>query len=240
MIAQRRVLSLISALVLCLGLAVFALNAGASAGAQDLYAGDLDPDEAARLIESYGFAAWERDSRSRTIECFDVSEDNRIAVGWAQEPTDGKKHHVSVFDGNMQPICGCEFTCYGSFVLFWDGELLAVHPLRGDAVFLLDSDSSVVAVKKASKSLESFGLPGGGTEKAVGNRIYRIEGGIFSFGRLTVEDPSGVRVLYDAGVLPLARTIVLGAAAAAGAAVCIMVVVKRIKAKGKPSESRRT
>lgn len=216
----------------------------AASGAGSYYGGDPDPETARRAVEAFAFTKEETDAGNEYsgIVCFDVNEDGRIAVGYTRMT---ETAHIGIYNEQFEFMYGCSFHIYGDYGLMWDGADLAVYSVRENMIFILNEEG-VIGLKTGSDALDDVTVLYSGFQAAqhtVNGRTYRLSngGGLFdltagSYSKLEVEENGEMRILFDASRAYRLRTVAIICAVAACLAVCVISIVKRIRAakeKGK-------
>ena len=91
-----------------------------------------------------GFTIWPEDYSDWAIECFDVREDGKIALGFncAQN-----RKYVAVLDNDGEFQYGGSFRCSGAFLLDWVEEDLGVLIVRGGLMGVFDETGCCISLR---------------------------------------------------------------------------------------------
>lgn len=156
-----------------------------------------------------------------TIECFSVSENERIAIGFNTSP----RKTVCVLDskGNFQ--YGLTFNCSGSFALDWDKDCFIVLSVRGNIAAKYDTACqcvSIVSILNTAHNQSEWNRLLSETQQQVGDKIYCLESnaGLFSvsYSNLISYDNWGNQeTIYDTGIEDLSLVLI-----------CIIILVSFI------------
>lgn len=170
------------------------------------------------------------------IDCFAVSENERIAVG--SENSEEKTVCIYTPEGVFQ--YGYKFKSSGTFFLAWDGNNILVYLVRSDYIVSLDSDGQIVTLCKFSDTSENrkyYREVFCSNQYTVNDKVYKLTSqkkllSIFtdSYDLITVVDAQGdSTVVYEATNTLLAKALVFCVFAAIFIGVCICVLIYRIK-----------
>lgn len=79
------------------------------------------------------------------IECFDVNENNLIAIGRKCYLSKGQ---ICIYSASGEFLYGYEFSESGNFAVEWDGDCINIYSVRGDCVFSVDANGQIVEYRK--------------------------------------------------------------------------------------------
>lgn len=90
------------------------------------------------------FVIWTEDYSDWAIECFDVHEDGKIALGFncAQN-----RKYVAVLDNDGEFQYGGSFRCSGAFLLDWEEEDLGILIVRGGLMGVFDETGRCISLR---------------------------------------------------------------------------------------------
>ena len=228
---------LIALIAVCLTVAaVFLAGSALAYEPKDFYGSDVPEEEANSLIASLDLKLEHEDNRSNKLECFDVREDGRIAVG--SEKKLGRAH-ISVYDADLNFLYGYSFKISGTYGLMWDGSDLAFFLVRGDIIFILNENAEVIGVKNASRSILQSGRLDETFRAAkheVGGKVYKLGTskwplGAFatSYSTLSVTENGETRLLIDESRAQSVRVILICALVVLAVIAFVIYLVDQIK-----------
>ena len=166
------------------------------------------------------------------IECFDVSTDQKIAIG----QNDSNKKIVCVYSNNGVFQYGYKFNCSGSFGIEWDNQNLNIYFFRSDAIMSVAPDGAVLDVRMVENTINNNDYRNAfihATQRSVGDKTYVIRNdmGVLnhlasSYSQLVASDSTGETILYDVGSAQLVRHLA-GLAGSLIAVLLAAIIIKR-------------
>ena len=148
------------------------------------------------------------------IQCFDVSEDEMIAIGSGKY----EQKTICIYTAESVFQYGYRFQCSGSFGIELCKDVVTIYFVRSDVAISVDFKGNVKSVSKIKNSTENHSYWNHSvfaTKKEVGNHTYTIRNdmGLFNlfattYSQLVVTDERGVeRVVYDVNTTQLMSTL---------------------------------
>mgnify|MGYP000049299240 CR=1 FL=1 len=90
----------------------------------------------------------------RAISCFDVSEEGKMALGYATSLSNNYAK-ISVFDREFNFLYGIQFKIRGSYYISWSGEDLLIYTVRNDIAAVYDANGTCLEMMKCDISAEN-------------------------------------------------------------------------------------
>lgn len=203
----------------------FAVNTGFSTES-------IPEEDAAVLLRNVNITMLTAEPQKKSIECFDVNEEGRIAIGCGSS----KAKTVCIYSSDGIFEYGYRFDCSGSFGIELDSDVLIICLVRSDAAIAVNSAGEVESVLRIQNTSENNSYWNehvystvrkvGDVEYALGNNMGILNVFASSYSQLTATDINGeARVLYDVNSTQLLHTAlaVIGVVALAGIAVTVIV-----------------
>ncbi len=193
-------------------------------------------DAAEEFLSAIELVGRNNEIKDRPIQCFDVSDDGLIAVGFKYS---GWKI-INVYTSTGVLKYGYQFKTPGDFGVEWGGNVLYIHFVRSDIALAVDESANVLHVSKIEQTSENNAYWYhilGSKECVVGNTRYTLENSmgplnliISTYSKLVIESADGGRtVIYDAGQAHMVRTILIITAVCLFVMVCIILLIREIK-----------
>jgi len=172
------------------------------------------------------------------ICCFDVNEDEMIAIGFE----DSNDKYVSVYSSKGEFCYGYKFSSSGSFGVEWVQQCLNIYLVRSDILLSLDENAGIIEINKVENTTENsiyYRKVINASTKSVGDKTFKSENdfGIFNIftvydSKLTAYDAdSTASVIYDAGNEIIKRTIVICVTAFIIFLIIVLIVIDNYKRK---------
>lgn len=165
-------------------------------------------------MDSLELTLLENEPAKRTIECFDVSKNELIAVGSSLST----EKVISVYDSEGVYKYGFKLKKDGGYYIRWDEDNILIYFVRGEYIISVDSTGEVEEMmdvsdyKAASKYWDEIDF----LRKTVGDSEYLMRNNIgplnifalMSYSQVAVKDTSGnIKVIYDANAEQLFKVI---------------------------------
>lgn len=174
----------------------------------------LTAEEKREYIANIDMSLLKAEPIKRPIVCFDVNDDQMIAIG--QDAPDKKIVCIYTSDGVFQYAYA--FHCSGSFGIAWDESNLNIYFARGGMILAVDPNGEIIDLVKIQDTAENNAYQNHmlySTERISGNTKYRIRNDMgilnliqFSYSQLAAIQPTGEeKILYDVNSAQLAKTI---------------------------------
>lgn len=188
-----------------------------------------------QFVENIELRLIETEPTKSSVVCFDVNENQMIAVG--QKSSDRKIICVYSSDGIFQ--YGYTFNCSGDFGVEWDKDNLNIYFVRSDVVISVSQDGEISNVLEVTNSIENNSYVNHfmhATKKNIGDTTYLIRNdmGIFnwvatSYSQIVIKDVSGAEnVVYDVNSTQLLSTILSAIFTLAFAIIVVIVVFRPV------------
>ena len=187
----------------------FAMNTGFSTEI-------LSEDMKNRILENISIAVLYEEPAKNTIECFDVSDDGMIALGFSDSET--KMIGVYTPDGVFQ--YGYKFNTNGKFGVEWDGNNIIIYFVRSDLAVSVNPTGDVDDILVIQNTIENNNYWNHSVfskKRIVGDVEYTIKNdmGFFnifasSYSQLVVTDidvDGGTNIVYDVNSSHFVRVI---------------------------------
>ena len=166
----------------------------------------ISDEQKATVTENMNITLLTEEPKHRPIECFDVREDGRIAIG-----TSGFfKHAIYVYDSG-EFLYGYSFKGAGDFGIEWNGDCINIYSVRSDLLKTVSPQGEVVEILEIPNTYDNDRYRRyicNSKERHIGSNKYLSTNtwGIFNFllllfpdAQLVVIDENGSSsVLYDA------------------------------------------
>lgn len=177
---------------------------------------DLSEKDSRTFISNIDFAMLKEKPAERAIQCFDVSENGRIALG--QDGTDGEVLCVYSSDGEFQ--YGYTFNCGQSFGVEWTGENINIFFVRSDVLMTVNREGEILDIAQVQNTIENntyYNHYISATERRAGNTRYTIRNdmGILnvfatSYSQLIMTKSTGEEIiLYDVNSVQFAKSLTI-------------------------------
>lgn len=188
-----------------------------------------------QFVENIELRLIETEPTKSSVVCFDVNENQMIAVG--QKSSDRKIICVYSSDGIFQ--YGYTFNCSGDFGVEWDKDNLNIYFVRSDVVISVSQDGEISNVLEVTNSIENNSYVNHfihATKKNIGDTTYLIRNdmGIFnwvatSYSQIVIKDVSDAEnVVYDVNSTQLLSTILSAIFTLAFAIIVVIVVFRPV------------
>ena len=167
-----------------------------------------------QFVENIELRLIETEPTKSSVVCFDVNENQMIAVG--QKSSDRKIICVYSSDGIFQ--YGYTFNCSGDFGVEWDKDNLNIYFVRSDVVISVSQDGEISNVLEVTNSIENNSYVNHfiyATERTIGDTTYLMRNDIgilnwiaTSYSQIIIKDISGAEnIIYDVNSVQLLSTI---------------------------------
>lgn len=161
--------------------------------------------------KSLEFSLISEEPRKGGIECFDISETEKIAIG-----KNGINDKILVYDINGNYLYGYKFNTDGTFFVEWENELLNVYLVRGSTRVTLDSLGNII--NRLDLSEEEFNTKlekiSSVEKERLGTKVKLEKGENFfsllstSYSKISASiDGGGKSIIYDGNTLVLIDSI---------------------------------
>ena len=175
---------------------------------------ELPEEEQISFVQNIDLCLIESEPSKNAVVCFDVNENQMIAVG--QKSSDRKTICIYSSDGTFQ--YGYTFNCSGEFGVEWDKDNLNIYFVRSDVVISVSPNGEILDVLEVTNSIENNSYVNHfmhTTKKTIGDATYLIRNnmGIFnwvatSYSQIVVKDSVGAEnIIYDVNSVQLLSTI---------------------------------
>lgn len=168
------------------------------------------------LVSNTDFAFIETDPGKKSIQCFDVNNKGKIAIG--QEMA-GNRKGVCIYSSDGSFLYGYSFECSGSFYVEWDNENLNIMFVRGDVLISVSPDGDILDIKNVLSTAgnREYSLYLSSKKRTVGDAIYMVRNNMgpfnyiaASYSQLLVINADGnEKIVYDVNIDQLTKTIVV-------------------------------
>ena len=176
---------------------------------------ELPEEEQISFVQNIDLCLIESEPSKNAVVCFDVNENQMIAVG--QKSSDTKTICVYSNDGTFQ--YGYTFNCSGDFGVEWDNDNLNIYFVRSDVVISVSPNGEISDVLEVTNSIENNSYVNHffhATERTIGDTTYFIRNdmGILSwiatsYSQIVIKDVSGTEnVIYDVNSTQLLNAII--------------------------------
>ncbi len=196
-------------------------------GESSLTAQPMPADAQARFLRSVSLVVWQEDVTGRAVECFDVREDGKVALGFSR-PRGGK--YAAVLDADGTFLYGYVFQCTGSFRLDWTDEGLGIIWIRSNALAVFDESGACLSAHEIDSDTASSRYL-----RALDQHTRTAGGSVYTLGSdgcLIRRDPQGAEiVLHDGSRGTLAMWTGFGCAVAF-VSLCMAVSLRKRRAAG--------
>lgn len=164
----------------------------------------LSRDEIETFLKNVNISMLAEEPPKKPIECFDVNENEVIAIGCSN--SENKTVGIYTSDGSFQ--YGYSFECSGSFGIELHEDTLMIYFVRSDVAISVDSTGEVKSILKIQNTSENNSYWNDTvffTKREVGGNTYTIKNnmGIFnvfasSYSQLIATNVNGEEiVIYD-------------------------------------------
>lgn len=196
---------------------------------------DLPEEEQISFVQNIDLCLIESEPSKNAVVCFDVNENQMIAVG--QKSSDRKTICIYSSDGTFQ--YGYTFNCSGDFGVEWDKDNLNIYFVRSDVVISVSPDGEILDVLEVTNSIENNSYVNHffhATERTIGDTTYIIRNdmGIFNWvatscSQIVIKDVSGAEnVVYDVNSAQLLSAILSAIFILAFAIIVVTVIFRPV------------
>ncbi len=218
-------------------LVVFLFNGlNAFAVSTDFSVSEISEEEKSKIIDNLDITLISEEPSQKTIECFDVSNEELIALGHRNS---SNTRSVSVYDSIGNFKYGYKFNYNAAFGVEWKDGYLNIYLVRSDVLVVVDCDANVIDIVSVQNTKENNDYINNyifGTEKTVGNIKYSLQNrGILkiassSYSQLVKTHPTGEEiVLYDVSSIATVKAVFIMIGIAAFVSLTLYVLVKKIR-----------
>ena len=159
-------------------------------------------DDSERFIKNINLSTLTSEPKKKPIVCFDVSDDEMIAIGCGTSTN--KTVCIYTSDGDFQ--YGFRFECDGTFGVELDGDVLLIYFVRSDIALGLTSDGEIHSISKIENSKENnsyWNYEVFSTKREVNGKTYTIKNKnrftlASTYSQLIIDDNNEKTVFYDA------------------------------------------
>ncbi len=198
---------LISLLFLCQNITVFALNTG-------FFLQPLSDEEKNAFEPNIDISLLEKEPTKRAIKCFDVNENNLIAIGSSVS----EKKTIAIYNSEGVFQYGYEFDSSGRFGVEWDNDNIIIYFVRSDVACSVSPTGTIESFSKIENTFENNSYWNDfvfSENRTVGESEYTIKNdmGLFnifasSYSQLEIKDSNGEpNIIYDVNSDQLLKTI---------------------------------
>lgn len=111
----------------------------------------ITPEEKELLLSNINLSLIKEEPRRTSIICFDVNENESVAVG----TEDANRKSVLVYTSNGIFKYGYTFDCSGSFGVEWDNEDIIIYFVRSSVAASFDKEGNNIEVKKIQDTADN-------------------------------------------------------------------------------------
>lgn len=111
----------------------------------------ITPEEKELLLSNINLSLIKEGPRRTSIICFDVNENESVAVG----TEDANRKSVLVYTSNGIFKYGYTFDCSGSFGVEWDNEDIIIYFVRSSVAASFDKEGNNIEVKKIQDTADN-------------------------------------------------------------------------------------
>lgn len=227
-------------LSLCPNITAFAVNTGFSTQ-------PLSNEEKNTFEANADFRLLDKEPTKRTIKCFDVNENNLIAIG----SSTSEKKTIAIYNSEGVFQYGYEFDSNGSFGVEWDNDNIIIYFVRSDVACSVSPTGTIENLSKIENTFENNAYWNDfvfSENRTVGESEYSIKNdmGLFnifasSYSQLEIKDLNGeINIVYDVNSDQLLKTILGFIGVVIFSGIVIGVLARNIYKSRKISEIRKT
>lgn len=176
---------------------------------------ELAKEEQIIFVSNIDLTLLETEPEKETFICFDVNNDQLIAIG--QYASNKKTICIYSSEGDFQ--YGYAFNCSGHFGVEWDGENLNIYFFRSSVIVSVSPNGEVLNVFEVQNTIENNSYvnhyihatyrTSGNTEYFAQNNMGVLNLLASSYSQVIVKDVTGAeRIVYDVSMMQLTKTIV--------------------------------
>ncbi len=165
----------------------------------------ISDEQKAQIVENLNITLLTEEPSHRIIQCFDVREDGRIAIG----TTGFFKHAIYVYDSG-EFLYGYSFKGAGDFGIEWNGDCINIYSVRSDLLKTVSPQGEVEEILEIPYTYDNDRYSDYllySTERNIGGNKYVVKKNVgifnflagYSYSQLFVTDDVGsTSILYDA------------------------------------------
>ena len=202
------VILLLLLLLVIEGVEVLAINTGFSTE-------ELSEKDISTFITNMNISLLVDEPPKATIECFDVSENEMIAIGHSASD----KKTISIYSDAGTFLYGYEFNCNGNFGIEWDADNLIIYFVRSDIAASVNPAGKIECVLKIQNTADNNSYWNKfvfSTKRSIRDTEYTLKNnmGVFniftsSYSQLVATNNGIEHVVYDVNATQFAKTIVV-------------------------------
>lgn len=199
---------------------------------------ELSQEDKKEFLSNIGFSFISKEPQKSKIECFDVSNNGLVAVGFSRLDN----IYISVYNESGSFCYGYVLEAHQSFGIEWDGNCLIIYFVRSDVAALLDSKGNILDIKRIEDTAENnfyWNNHVFSSQKNIGEYQYTLDKnmGILNlfmptYARLIKTDSNGQKtIVYDAGKTQNVKSIIIFTLTVLFVAFAIFKVARLFNAK---------
>ncbi|MGN1452077.1 MAG: hypothetical protein ACI4XQ_08245 [Eubacteriales bacterium] len=176
---------------------------------------EISKEKKTAFVSNINVSLLREEPEKSGILCFDVNEQEMIAVG----NKDFQSKKICIYTSQGEFLYGYTFNCTQSFCVEWDEQHVNIYFIRSDLIISLDSDGNILDIKAVQDTIDNNSYRNSllySTTRTVGNTTYLIRNDMgilnwiaFSFSQIVAVDAAGTEsVIYDVNSVQLAKMIV--------------------------------
>lgn len=196
----------IKALILAISILIIIVPINVTASDQTGFqTSKVAENEIKSLIKDFDVILLTDEPERESITCFDVSKNEKIALGSQVS----ENCCVSIYDSKFKFLYGFSFKCAGSYYIEWNNENLNIYYVRENTAVSYNSNGEIINIENILDTMEnnSYWYVLSDTERQIDDVKYKIQNdlgilnlfiGQSSYSQLVKIDVSGVEnILYD-------------------------------------------
>ena len=219
------ILFIISLIICNGGVNAFAMNTGFSTS-------EMNSKDQHTFLSNINLSQIYDEPQKSTIECFDVSESELIAIGSATS----EKKYISVYDATGEFQYGYAFNCNQSFGIQWDDTNLIIFFVRSDVAALFDSNGTNMELRMINDTIDNNSYWNHSVfskEKELNGNMYTIKNNMgllnvfaSNYSQLIKTDSDGNEtIIYDVSTVQTLKTVFIITAVFLFVALVISVII---------------
>ena len=191
----------------------------------------LSPDEAADIASNIEFTIVKSGPSKMNIDCFDVSNDESIAICFSR----ATQKTICVYSKDFTFLYGFSFYSSGSVGVSWINDELNLYFVRGDILATIDENAKITSISTFPSTTQSdkyYRHEILVTTRQIGDKQYSLNNpGILKvinsgYSQLIVQDSSEeTHILYDTNITPASAMIGFCAVSSIIVTMIILVIV---------------
>lgn len=169
------------------------------------------------IIKSKKVELLNEDPKGGAIECFAVSENGLIALGFA--PVEDSKKFVGVYNSNFEFLYAYAFNDSGSFGIAWDNENLVICSVRGNDLVSVSPHGEITEIAKIQDTIDNsrhWREKIEATEQTIQGVTYKIQNvGLTSFYEgsysqlVKINENNEIQVLYNSSSIQTTKFVII-------------------------------